>query len=172
MNILSCQKPVLKLHKNQLGERCHPFPNRFEVFWRGVHDRIVGWRVRAVAGRLLNDADSIPFGNVDRLLEIPFCWDVRERVKTRVSHEIVGLEEGEGVLPFFHRQHYFKADLCQQRLYVNEVEFSPPFLVEMAPVDGHEVDKKAMDGVTRNITQSDSVLFCKGQWDAQLQSMG
>lgn len=162
MDIISCQEPVLKRRKNQLGESRYPFPNRFQVFWRGIHDCIVGWGVRAVAERPLNHADSIPFGNTYRLLEISFCWDVRVRVKTRVSHYVVNLEEGEWVFRFCHRQHYFKADLCQQSLHVNKVEFPPPFLIEVTTVDSHKVDKKAMDDVSRDITQSNGVLFSKG----------
>ena len=136
---------MLKRRKNHLSERRYSFPNRFQVFWRGIHNFIVGWRVRAVAERPVNHADSIPFSDIHRLLKISFCWNVRIRVKTRGSHGIVNLEEGEWVFRFYQCQYFFKAELCQQRLYVKEVEIPPPFLVEVTAIDGHEVDKKAMD---------------------------
>ena len=138
---------MLELHKNQLGERHNPFPNRFQMFRRGVHNFVVGWGVRAVAERPVNHPDSIPFGNIHRLLEVSFRWDVRVRVKTRVTHGVVNLEEGKRVFRFYYRQHGFKAELCQQRLYVNEIEISPPFLVEVAAVDGHVIYEKAMNNV-------------------------
>lgn len=136
--------------------------NRFEVLWRGIHDSVTVRRVGAVADRPVNHADSISLGNIYRLLEISFRWDVRVRIKARIGHGIENLEEGERVLHFYHRQCHFEADLCQQCLDVNEVEFSPPFLIEVTAKDGHEVCEKAMDDVPRDIACSDSVLFRKG----------
>ena len=39
---------------------------------------------------------------------------------------------------------------------------SPSFLVKVAAIDGHEIDKKAMDDVSGDVTQRDGVLFSKG----------
>ena len=73
---------------------------------------------------------------------------------------------------FQHRQHCFKAKLRQQCLNVYQVETPPAFLVQVAAVDSHVVDEKPVEDGVREIAQSDSVLFGKGQWDAQLQSTG
>lgn len=151
----------MKRRKNQLDERRNPLLNRFQVFWRGIHDYIVIRRVAAVAERPIDQADSIPLGDIYRFLEISFSWLVRERVKTRVSHDMISLEEGEWVLCFYHSQHYFKTELRQQRLNVNVVESSPPFLIEVTAKDSHKVDEKAVDYGARNVTQGNSVLFGK-----------
>ena len=55
---------------------------------------------------------------------------------------------------------------------MDQVEVPPPLLVQVAAVDSHEVGEKSMDYSVGKVTESDSVLFGKGQWDTQLQSMG
>ena len=84
-------------------------------------------------------------GSIHRPLEIPFSRGICVCVETRVGHEIVSLDEGEGVFRFLHRQYYFKANLCQQRLNVNQVEVPPPLLIQVTAVDSDEVDKKSVD---------------------------
>ena len=42
----------------------------------------------------------------------------------------------------------------------------------MAAKNGHVVDEEAVNGRSRDVAQSNGMLFGKCQWNAQLQSMG
>lgn len=128
--------------------------------------------VRAIAERPVDHPHAILPDNICRLLEIPFCRHVRVRVETRVSHEVVNLNGSEGVFEcFLHVQYYFKAELRQHRLNMKYVEAPPPFLVQVAAENGHEVGEKPVDDGVRDVTQSDSVLFGTSQRESQLQSV-
>jgi len=163
---------VLEWCEDHLSERRYPFLDRFQVLRRGVHDHAVVRGVGTVAERPINHPNAMPLGSIYCLLEISFPRDVCVRVETRICHEIVRLDEREGIFRFPQRQYCFKAELRQQRLNVNQVEVSPPLLVQVTAEDGHEVGEKAVDDGVREVTQSDGVLFGKCQWDAQLQTMG
>lgn len=102
-------------------------------------------------------------GSIYCPLDIAFPWDICIRVETRSSHEIVRLDEREGVFRFPHSHYRFKTELCQQRLNVNHIEVPPPLLVQVTAEDCHEVGEKAVGDGVREVAQGDGVLFGKGQ---------